>query len=60
MSVRVGLVTPTAVMVGTGVGTTNVLLIKGGVVLEMAHHVRTVVCECLSCVLFSMPATVKV
>ena len=27
----------------------NGLLIKGGAVLEMAHHVKTVVCEyCLS------------
>jgi P-type Cu2+ transporter len=38
-----GLATPTAILVGTGIGAESGLLIKGGDVLELVHHLDTVV-----------------
>lgn len=55
-----GLATPTAIMVGTGLGARRGILIRSGEVLEISHEIQTVVLDKTGTVTQGEPAVMEV
>ena len=55
-----GLATPTAIMVGTGKGAENGILIKGGAALEETHRVHTVILDKTGTITEGQPVVTEV